>query len=292
MHPSETKPRLSHGSFCAAYPFSHACLLQSSQSRLKKFVMFDQSGGKGRIFIHPAVARDMFNLPPPSHDLGNRSSGTDEIALRPRESPRPSDVTEVNVKKLAYRQMVAAAFTSLQSARASRYRDLGAASASGQQNANVTPEVSSICLSGAKRSYGTASGSLHENTEDLDALLSADEDEDVRSTGHSPDELSQGESCEEEEGEEGSSKRRKIEGGIGAKEEMQEAARRWRMEERGSERRLKIKRTVKKLRSMIPGGSSLEAALVLDRIILYVKTLRDHVQQLETTRFQHPSGFS
>ena len=50
-------------------------------------------------------------------------------------------------------------------------------------------------------------------------------------------------------------------------------------------RRQKIKKTMKALRRMIPGGSLLDASVVLDETIQYVKSLCDQVKNLESVRF-------
>lgn len=327
---------------------ANALQLQSSQPHLKRFIMFDHSGGKGRVFFHPALAQELFG--------SSQVPKCDTMDIIPEKGS--------NIKLFAYKQMVEGAFTSLQALRASRQSDMlyvqqptaapllpgvlassqkprvfetiardGISWALDDQAAAqrclaskplvceeqakvpaIPPSTESLrdckdlaslfssSSSMKKSDVAAASESMQENTEDLDALLSSDEDEDddVRSTGHSPDESTcKGEVCsedEEEEVEQLPNKRRKIgekypnesrPKGMSAGEEAND---------KGSflcnrvgiqaNRRQKIKRTVKALRKMIPGGALLDAALVLDETIMYVKTLRDRVNQLEATRLQ------
>lgn len=345
---SSSQPQV--GTDCATNPFASGLHSQSSQSHLKRFIMFDHSGGKGRVFFHPVLLEEL---------LG--SSQAQECDVKGFSMEKES-----NIKFVAYRQMIEGAFTSLQTLRGSRQSNMASmqlpketsllpgALASSQKSrvfestagggtswavadkilaqkcmasttlvceekakvSAILPSTESLrdckmaaqllCssyLSGTKSSdVAVASESMRENTEDLDALLCSDEDEDedVRSTGHSPDEsLCKGDvfgKDEDEEVEQRSCKRRKVgidyqdvmgPCGASAGNEMNDKASvmlNCRVIQ--SSRRQKIKKTVKALRKMLPGGSLLDAALVLDETITYVKTLQDRVNQLEATRFQ------
>lgn len=300
-----------HDALQFANPFSETIRFQSSQPHLKRFMMFDQSGGKGRVFFHPALAQHMFSLQSGRSrgESHKAASGSGELLKK------VPDTEEANAKRQAFRRTVSEAFDSLQMLRSSRQSDM-------QATSTAPP-----CIATAA---SATSGSMQENTEELDALLSSDqeedEDEEVRSTGHSPDQRSR-EEIYGSEGEEQSSKRVKLEqqhhrqqeqqhhhhqrkqhhhhhqqkqqqqelvqnhaAMANSKEREDKVQKQEPIRERGlhqisSTRRLKIKRTVKTLRRMIPGGSYMDPALVLDQTILYVKTLRDRVRQLETSRF-------
>eukprot|EP00250_Pteridium_aquilinum_P013896 c21642_g1_i1 orf=226-1347(-) len=356
------------GTVCAANPFAGGFRFQSSQPHLKRFIMFDHSGGKGRVFFHPALAPELFGS---THTQDWESKGLlpdkGSKGLLPDKGSKTNEYSSL----LAYKQMVEGAFTSLQSLRANRQSDMlcvqlpnvnpllpaGVLPSSQKPRVSETmakdgiswaldaqaaaqPRVASetlVCeekpkvlailpstdslqdcraralpecsnrsqLSGTNTSdvAAAASGLMQENTEDLDALLSSDEedDEDVRSTGHSPDESSgRDESCGEDEDDDlelHPNKRRRIvetcQEEVNSKDmsvHKEEANGKASFPcERGSmqsNRRMKIKKTVKALRKMIPGGALMDAALVLDETIMYVKTLRDRVNQLEATRFQ------
>lgn len=329
--------------------------------------MFDHSGGRGRVFFHPAFAQELFS---PVQNCESISAAQDIEPASPSTNLQPLK----NPRLKAYKEMVAGAFTSLQTLRSTRQHELeslqeqisnhvfpdplASLEKSRVSEAIVTavhakaPEAPAMAQtpmasetlacqgkpkdfvapltapmscrfsqiltsseflpsdskrqpSGTKRPAETASSeSMRENTEDLDALLSSDEedDEEVRSTGHSPDE-----SSEKEEGCNGdkddevqlySSKRRRVdeqqwEGSskeVSSGEEVNDKRRSQHHYQAGpSNRRQKIKRTVKALRKMIPGGAFLDAGLVLDETILYVKALCNRVNQLEATCFQpHP----
>lgn len=365
------------GTVCAVNPFAEGFRFQSSQPNLKRFVMFDHSGGKGRVFFHPALAQELFG--PAQHWESNGVSPVKEHS-KPSTNLPSLKVSQSDLKLKAYREVVGGAFASLQTLRSGRLCELaskhqqisnpmvsetlassgkpGVSDAIGTvryprdfealamahaqsplasgildceeklkdceekrtvSTALLSPErfrvaeafTSSVLMpfpsrsqiSGAKRPVeNTAGERMRENTEDLDALLSSDEDDDdeeVRSTGHSPDEpLGKEESCDGNEDNEVlqfTSKKRRVdeqEGKVSLKEvgSGEEVNDKRSFEHRyhtgQSSRRHKIKSTVKALRKMIPGGALLDAALVLDETILYVKTLRERVSQLEATRFQ------
>ncbi|KAI5069862.1 hypothetical protein GOP47_0016163 [Adiantum capillus-veneris] len=338
---------LEKGAVCAVNPFAGGLQFQSSQPHLKRFIMFDHSNGKGRVFFHPAVAQDMFG--------SVQSRILDSKVLIPNQEVK----SECSASSFAeYKQMVEGAFISLQSLRASRPNDVFLPKADALTSGEIVssqkprvpetaakvvgkswtldaqdvpgPHVASetlVCeekskvairpsidskqdclhntslwcsppsnrsdISGLKRTEVAAESELmQENTEDLDALLSSDEDEDddVRSTGHSPDESlgkEAGEEEAEEEAEQNPCKRRRMfdeyEGELGLNKKANCGNE---CDNAQSSRRLKIKKTVKALRRMIPGGGLLDTAFVLDRTIMYVKTLRDRVNQLEVTRHQ------
>ncbi|MCO5612327.1 hypothetical protein L7F22_066594 [Adiantum nelumboides] len=337
------------GDVCAVNPFAGGFRFQSSQPHLKRFIMFDHSNGKGRVFFHPAVAQELFG----SAQVYNQ----DIKGLISNKEVK----TECSASSLAaYKQMVEGDFSSLQGLRDSRQNDVllqkgnpltssipvssqkprvpETTNLADKRSLNLDaqdllwPHVASetlVCeekpkvlailpsadsvqdcthhisrseVSGLKRSEVAAKSELlHENTEDLDALLSSDEDDDddVRSTGHSPDESLGKEGCEdgdEEEVEQNPSKRRKmfdeyevelctkvvgVHNAVSGKVNCPNVS-----DNVQSSRSQKIKKTVKALRRMIPGGSFLDTAYVLDSTIMYVKTLRDRVNQLEATRLQ------
>lgn len=333
--------------------------------------MFDHSGGRGRVFFHPAFAQEVFS---PVQNCESISAAQDREPASPSTNLQPLKATVPNPRFKAYKEMVAGAFTSLQTLRSARQHELESlqehisnhvfpdplallekprvseaivtavhakapeAAAMAQTtmasetlacqgkskvfvaplpapmscrfsqaltSSKFLPSDSRRQLSGTKQPAETASSeSMRENTEDLDALLSSDEedDEEVRSTGHSPDKSSEKEeSCNGDEDDEVqlySSKRRRVdeqqrEGSskeVSSGEEVNDKRRSQHHYQAGqSNRRQKIKTTVKALRKMIPGGAFLDAGLVLDETILYVKALCNRVNQLEATRFQpHP----
>ncbi|KAH7314942.1 hypothetical protein KP509_21G028000 [Ceratopteris richardii] len=157
-------------------------------------------------------------------------------------------------------------------------------------------------ISGRKHSEVAASQSMQENTEDLNALLSSeddDDDDDIRSTGHSPDEsLGKGHNCEEGEEDEVQKycyKRRTpdecnvvFNTNVACFEEYKKErfVSEWDGGHADNDRRKRIKRTVKALRKIIPGGNMLDMNFVLDKTIKYVKNLHDRMKQMETTHYQ------
>lgn len=359
------------GTVCAVNPFDEGFRFQSSQPNLKRFVMFDHSGGKGRVFFHPVLTQELFG--PAQHRESNGVSSVKEHS-KPSTNLPSLKVAQSDLKLKSYREVGEGAFTSLQTLRSSRTCELASKhqqisnpmvsetlASSGKPGVSdaigtarypidlealamahaqsllasgildceekhkvsaalpsperlrasealassvLLPFTSRSQLSGTKRPVETTAGErMRENTEDLDALLSSDEDDDdeeVRSTGHSPDEpLGKEESCNGDEDNavlQFTSKKRRVdeqEGKISLKgfSSGEEVNDKGSFEHRyptgQSSRRHKIKRTVKALRRMIPGGAFLDAALVLDETIHYVKILRERVSQLEATRFQN-----
>lgn len=283
MHPSELKvsPHGVYGGVCVANSLLETFCFEASQPQLKKFIMVDQSGGKGRVFVHPSLAEELFS--PNDHNVDHTIEDTGGAGELPTESPRPKTEAAANARLLAFRKTVASAFSSLHA-----LRDIRRVNATAPwPEAQASPEAPATSYSsGTKRVAVAVSGSGKEDTEDLDALLSSDdEDEEVTSTAHSSEEQSADESYwseeEEQQRREGRQARKRSRSTEGEEEENERNS----LKKEGLARKLKIKRTVKTLKNMIPGGSCLDAALVLEETILYVKILRDRINQLEATRF-------
>ncbi|KAH7299776.1 hypothetical protein KP509_24G028600 [Ceratopteris richardii] len=160
-------------------------------------------------------------------------------------------------------------------------------------------------ISCPKRIDTDESEAMQDNTEDLDALLSSDDDddEDIRSTGHSPDDLLEKDwihdTDDEYDVQQYPCKRRRISDDlqvqsnvevVSAGQDCKGAGKlltEW--DHSGGSRRQKIKSRLRALRRMIPGGAALDTAFVLDMTIRYVRSLRDRVNQLEAMRIQSQS---
>lgn len=292
MYPIDSKTMVGDGEegVYSKNRFLETFRIQSSHSHLRRYVIFDRSGGKGRVIFHPALARDVLNSP---------SSGECEDSGNLMQQPH---VEETNAKLQSFRQTMAAAFASLQGVRNSRQVPVLTPNGDvkhAEMEGCATEASFTLTKTAKEDSKQATSGSMHENTENLDALLSweeEDDDDEVRSTGHSPNEMSE-EGTDEIEGEEHSSKRRKLECSYVEGSKNQESIKK-REEDDDKERnslyqkvssaKLKIQKTVKTLRNMLPGGAYMHPALVLDQTILYLEALREQVHQLESVRFQIP----
>eukprot|EP00249_Psilotum_nudum_P006386 c19698_g2_i1 orf=89-997(-) len=154
---------------------------QSLQSFLKRFIVFDHSGEQWQIFLHPAVVQEL-------------SSSTVGTTALPERFVSGDDSVSAD-KLTAYRKTLASAFATLQFTRSSRLYDLSAIS-SEYRPSNSCLETHAAEIERTKSWTSHARGCpfsdgaedcfSHENTEDIDALLSSDDE--ASSTGDSPGE--------------------------------------------------------------------------------------------------------
>eukprot|EP00249_Psilotum_nudum_P024041 c29070_g2_i1 orf=1242-2453(+) len=172
---------------------------QCSEVCAKRFVMFDHSGGNTRIIFHPALL-DEFSLSELSNPLkavdGMMSSfqGSAQGVDKVWEAPSQNGHNLWSTKVLAFREAMVSAFASFQKMQGQApgcLANMGAdlpsvlSHATCEERKSLTPEHKDGSIS--QPGGGDSHSLLHENTEDIEALLSSDEE--CSSTGHSPSAL-------------------------------------------------------------------------------------------------------
>eukprot|EP00249_Psilotum_nudum_P026996 c34201_g1_i1 orf=1217-2365(+) len=173
---------------------------QFSEACEKRFIMFDHSGSKRRIIFHPALLREFpFSLPDPSkvsdgmqHCFKGPGAGAiDKEKETTIGIPTGDNHTDLNSRLMAYRETMASAFSVLQRIQSNSLwssLDMEEEDTSLKFPSIISESESSSRVSGNLQGP-CASGwheLMHEDTEDLEALLSSD---DEISTGNSPSEV-------------------------------------------------------------------------------------------------------
>lgn len=179
---------------CILKPFQvqpHNFDVQLSEVCQRRFVMFDHCGSKRRMIFHPAMMNEFSALLPSSlqtkvtHDLGPplEQCGIGKVTNLARSS-LPACISAPRAPSPYYGPHHSNAMPT---------RPAMESLSSASDNCG-TPLLADGAYVGAKIELNDLDGSpelscfSHENTEDLEALLSSDEDE-VSSTGHSPSDL-------------------------------------------------------------------------------------------------------
>ncbi|GLJ12083.1 hypothetical protein SUGI_0183720 [Cryptomeria japonica] len=159
--------------------------LGSSASYQKRFILFDQTGSTGRIIFHP-TQYSMKEIDSPNMD---RKEVITSSKLLPTEGNYLDWKAGCHENE---ETVVALAFAALQKTRASRWNSISL----GNFGDELIPEsVEGEVESTSRASYHvlrqekapSSYSEMHEDTEDLEALLSSDDDE--SSTGHSPSDI-------------------------------------------------------------------------------------------------------
>ncbi|KAH9321582.1 hypothetical protein KI387_016221 [Taxus chinensis] len=166
--------------------------LEPSPPCQKRFILFDQTGSTGRIIFHPSRCSMLLpNSVKPTKEINARSMDMKEL-LR---SGVPAGGYQLDWEAgcSAYREtLVASAFAALQKTRADRLNPIFL----GNLGDEFIPEAaegdqestSRMSYHGLRQERTPSSDQeMHEDTEDLEALLSSDNEE--SSTGHSPSDL-------------------------------------------------------------------------------------------------------
>eukprot|EP00250_Pteridium_aquilinum_P021099 c25025_g3_i1 orf=1364-2815(+) len=169
--------------------------VQLSEVCQRRFVMFDHSGSKRRMIFHPAMMNKFPTLLPSSLQkpgsyyldtlLGEAVSRKDTVD----RSPISACVAPVGASFPHHNCHLLPVNTRFNSLSSSALDKCDAPLLSVRENAEAKREQNLECTQ-------ELSCYSHENTEDLEALLSSDEDE-VSSTGHSPSDLTRNNSPED-----------------------------------------------------------------------------------------------
>lgn len=246
-----------------------------------RFVLFDQTGDRGRIMLDPNVYYEVPNV-----GAGLEAAGEFHHV---------------------YRDAMASAFTALQTMRDSRpysitlcgLRDGLEPAGSGDS------DTASLSWAGSTDEMLTAAAlddkEYEEDAADIEALLYSEEDDEEFSTGHSPSDLTSQEDDKDhfESQEEISSVLRNVEDTGNSSSQVDAVARsvkkpafnnrkqftagRLSLKKRRA-RKEKIRQTVRVLQSLVPGGRCLDPAVILDQAIHYMKSLQMKVLELEAGR--------
>lgn len=171
--------------------FPEKMRLDSSATCQKRFIMFDQTGSRGRIIFHPSQFSMMLPNSTTSKAQINANSMVSEEIMK-LEVPVEGKYSDWETLSAPYNEtLVVSAFAALQKMREDRWNSLSPVnfgnefihcSAEGEES---TSRVSYYGVSQAKS--GSSHSQFHEDTEDLEALLCSDDEE--SSTGHSPSEV-------------------------------------------------------------------------------------------------------
>eukprot|EP00249_Psilotum_nudum_P020482 c27724_g1_i2 orf=435-1757(-) len=307
----------------------------------KRFIMFDCCKGRQQIFLHPALAQELscttkgpLTMSEGSCPVSCMMVGIPGDCTGKVSQSHPCFCSRLEDGSMTYRETVAPAFETLQCMRNSRLCNLADV-----ESQTVSPCVemeaessSNISCNGVSQVSGTAKDCYsHENSEDIDALLSSDDE--VSSASHTSEEILDGDwyndaSCRKRvkvlntehlnanpsagvfSGVSVTAANPVLENSradlmlLGKQDShfsnidsAEMCSRSLNADSRhmhsymsghcGSARKArkqKIRSTVKTLRKIIPGGDCMDAAVVLDEAIHYLKSLQNKVQQLEANR--------
>ncbi|EFJ11263.1 hypothetical protein SELMODRAFT_447051 [Selaginella moellendorffii] len=241
----------------------------------KRFIMFDRSGDKGRIMLEP---NRFFEFNPSTPPNG--------------EGPEAGEFHRV------YREAMAS-FAAFRSMRETNSPPVTLCHIGDVKDSDSS--VSKLSWDHLRDDDDEQQSSVREeDSEDIDALLYSDGDEGLLeeveeeecSTGHTPlSEVTRDESSDEITSSfhaENSNRAVEQEAILAVASYSNRKRQRSlvvrRRKEMKKQRKERIRQTVKALQSIVPGGDSMDPAIVLDEAILYMKVLQMRVRQLETTR--------
>lgn len=171
--------------------FNEKMRLDSSATCQKRFIMFDQTGSRGRIIFHPS----QFSMMLPNSTIYKAQINPNSMVseeIKKLAVPVEGKYSDWETLSTPYNEtLLVSAFAALQKIREDRFNSLSPVnfgtefihySAEGEES---TGRLSYDGASQAKN--GSSHSQFHEDTEDLEALLCSDDEE--SSTGHSPSEV-------------------------------------------------------------------------------------------------------
>eukprot|EP01018_Ginkgo_biloba_P005739 Gb_01508 [translate_table: standard] len=163
--------------------------MQLSETCQKRFIMFDQTGSRGRIIFHPNQFSTLLPNYAKAKEGMNAQNMDSEEVMRLKVPVAVSSV-DWDASYPACREAMTSAFAALQKMRADRLNSVPLGNFGNEFVACSAEESASrvSCNGLSQANTGDSQSQLHEDTEDLEALLNSEDEE--SSTGHSPSDVS------------------------------------------------------------------------------------------------------